>query len=177
MPKRGDAIPITYGVKITQNGILDFSYSVNGGAEQAVITNRDITRDSGPLPASFRFGFSAGTGGGSNVHEITCFKAEAVDESVSSAGTNIQQSGRVEAGTQVYLAFYHPNNWWGELRAQNLLVDSTTNKVSIAKVANWNASCTLTGGACASTAMTSMATPSATSGASTSPARPPAAGP
>ncbi len=56
------------------------SYSYNGGAATPVITNQDITQSNGPVPSTLRFGFAAGTGGGSNVHEITCFKAEPVDQ-------------------------------------------------------------------------------------------------
>ncbi|MHA6908669.1 pilus assembly protein [Ralstonia pseudosolanacearum] len=163
-PLRGSAVPITYGLTITQDGLLSLSYSVNGGTAQPVITSQSITSSNGALPASFRFGFSAGTGGGSNVHEITCFKAAPVEQSSSSAGANVQQSARVEAGTQLYLAYYHPSNWWGELTAQSLVVDSTTGTVSIASTANWDASCTLTGGACQ--AMGSSATVTATSPAS-----------
>ncbi len=160
-PLRGSAVPITYGLTITQDGLLSLSYSVNGGTAQPVITNQSITSSNGPLPSTFRFGFSAGTGGGSNVHEITCFKAAPVEQSSSSAGANVQQSARVEAGTQLYLAYYHPTNWWGELTAQSLVVDSTTGAVSIASTANWDASCTLTGGSCQ--AMGSSATVTATS--------------
>jgi|APAra7269097501_1048564.scaffolds.fasta_scaffold00460_2 type IV pilus assembly protein PilY1 len=160
---RGNATPITYALSITQDGLLSLSYSVNGGTAQPVITNQSITASNGPLPASFRFGFSAGTGGGSNVHEITCFKAAPVGQANSSAGTNVQQSARVEAGTQVYLAYYHPTNWWGELTAQNLVMDPTTGIVSIATNANWNASCTLTGGACPAISSTSTVTAQAPS--------------
>lgn len=150
-PIRANATPITYELKITQDGVLDFSYSVNGGAATTVISDRKITDSNGPLPGSFRFGFSSGTGGSNNVHEITCFKAAPVSQSASSAGTNVQQSARVEAGTQLYLAYYHPVNWWGELTAQDLVVNSSTDVVSINPVANWNASCTLTGGDCQAT--------------------------
>ena len=150
-PKRGDAIPITYDIKITQDGLLDVAYSVNGGSSQSVISAMKITESNGPLPTSFRFGFSAGTGGGNNVHEITCFKAAPVNQSGSSAGTNVQQSARVEAGTQVYLAYFHPTNWWGELTAQHLVYNPSTDMVSINPVANWNASCVLTGGSCTAT--------------------------
>lgn len=161
MPVRGAATPVTYALTITQDGLLSLSYSVNGGTTQPVLTNQSITASNGPLPASFRFGFSAGTGSGSNVHEITCFKAAPVGQANSSAGTNVQQSARVEAGTQVYLAYYHPTNWWGELTAQNLLMDPTTGIVSIATSANWNASCTLTGGACPAMGSTSTVTATA----------------
>ena len=75
MPLRGAATPIIFALKITSAGLLDFSYSINGGATQTVVSGFNITTSNGPLPPSFRFGFSSGTGGGSNVHEITCFKA------------------------------------------------------------------------------------------------------
>ncbi len=151
MPVRGNATPITYGLKLTQDGLLSLSYSVNGGIAQNVLTNQSITASNGPLPASFRFGFSAGTGGSNNVHEIMCFKAAQINAAASSAGINIQQSAKVQVGTQVYLAYYHPVNWWGQLTAQNLVEDATTSTVSINPVANWDASCVLTGGACSAT--------------------------
>jgi type IV pilus assembly protein PilY1 len=157
LPLRRNATPITYVLKITQDGKLNFAYSINGGFPQQVINDRLITQDNGPLPATFRFGFSAGTGSGSNVHEISCFKAAPVEQSQSSAGTNVQQSARVEAGTQLYLAFYHPVNWWGELTANNLLVDDATGAVSIDPTSNWNAHCVLTGGPCESTGRTQAA--------------------
>jgi len=157
MPKRGDATPITYSIRITQDGLLDFSYSVNGGSAQQVIANRRITDSNGPLPASFRFGFSAGTGGGNNVHELTCFKAAPISESNSGGATNVQQSGRVEAGTQVYLAYYHPRNWWGQLTAQGIAHDAANNTVSVNPIANWDASCALTGGTCQSTGTSTTA--------------------
>ena len=154
MPLRGNATPITYGLSITQDGLLSLSYSVNGGSAQNVLTNQSITASNGALPPSFRFGFSAGTGGASNVHEITCFKAAPIQAAASSAGINIQQSAKVQVGTQVYLAYYHPVNWWGQLTAQNLVENATTSTVSINPVANWDASCVLTGGACAATGAT-----------------------
>jgi type IV pilus assembly protein PilY1 len=153
---RANAVPITYSVNITQDGILDVSYSVNGGSAQKVLSNTPITASNGPLPSSFRFGFSSGTGGGSNVHEITCFKAAPVNQSNSSAGVNVQQSARVETGTQVYLAYYHPSNWWGQLTAQSLIYTASSDTVSINPVANWDASCTLTGGSCQATAQASV---------------------
>jgi type IV pilus assembly protein PilY1 len=151
MPTRGAAVPITYNLQITQNGLLSLSYSVNGGATQTVISNQSISASNGPVPANFRFGFSAGTGGSNNVHEITCFKAAPVDQAQGSAGTNVQQSARVQAGSQVYLAYYHPTNWWGDLTAQSLVYTANTDTVSISPTANWDASCVLTGGACAAT--------------------------
>ncbi len=145
---RSNATPITYALKITSTGLLDFSYSVNGGATNTVLSGYNITGNNGPLPSLFRFGFSAGTGGGSNVHEITCFKAAPANTSNSSAGANVQQSAQVQAGTQVFLAYYHPVNWWGTLTANNLAYDATTDTLSASTLANWDASCVLTGGTC-----------------------------
>jgi len=157
---RGAAVPITYSLKISSKGLLDFSYSVGtGGAATAVFSGFDIVGSNGALPASFRFGFSAGTGGGSNVHEITCFKAAPADTSNSSAGSNVQQSAQVITGTQVFLAFYHPVNWWGQLSASNLVdtpaSGNTPETLTTAATATWDASCVLTGGACAATGATS----------------------
>ncbi len=156
-PLRDAATPVTYALKITQDGLLSLAYSFNGGTPQQVISSRSIAADNGPVPASLRFGFAASTGSGSNVHEITCFKAAPLEQSQSSAATNVPQSARVEAGTQLYLASYHPGNWWGELTAQSLLLDPLTDIVSINPVANWNASCVLTGGACAATGQSQAA--------------------
>ncbi|TAM38980.1 MAG: pilus assembly protein PilY [Burkholderiaceae bacterium] len=159
-PTRGNAKPITYGLSITQNGLLNLSYSYNGGAAIPVITNQSIAASNGAIPANFRFGFSAGTGGASNVHEITCFKAAQLNAASDSAGVNVQQSARVEAGTQVYLAYYHPTNWWGQLTATNLAYNAATDTVSLAALSNWDASCVLTGtgsGSCAATGGTNTA--------------------
>jgi type IV pilus assembly protein PilY1 len=162
MPLRGNATPITYALTLTQDGYLDFSYSINGGTPQPVLNHTLITASNGPLPSSFRFGFSAGTGGGSNVHEITCFKAAPATAANNSATTNVQQSGPVQAGTQVYFAYYHPLNSWGQLTATSLLTDALGN-VTFKSLSNWDASCVLTGGACQATgaASTTAQAPSA----------------
>ena len=160
-PKRSDATPITYGLKITQDGMLSLSYSYNGGTATPVITNQKITASNGPLPSKFRFGFSSGTGGGSNVHEIMCFKAAQINAASSSAGINVQQSAKIQVGTQLYLAYYHSTNWWGQMTAQNLVEDPTTKTVSIDPVANWDASCVLSGGSCNATGKTNSVQASA----------------
>lgn len=150
---RGNATPITYALTITQAGVLTLTYSINGGTPFTVLNNFDIKASNGPIPASFRFGFSAGTGGGSNVHEITCFKAAPANYSNSSAGTNVQ-SGRVQTDSQVYLAYYHPINSWGSLTAQDLVftpgTSSTAATLTVSPTVNWDGGCTLTGGPCLS---------------------------
>jgi type IV pilus assembly protein PilY1 len=141
---RRDATPIVYNLKITQDGLLSFSYSYNGGNWQSVISKQSITASNGPLPANFRFGFAGATGGASNIHEILCFKAQPLDLSSSSTGVNEKQSAKVESGTQAYFAFYDPNDWTGRLTAHDLLVDESNNLI-VKNAANWDASCVLTG--------------------------------
>lgn len=148
---RGAAVPITYKLKITTDGLLSLSYSYNGGVYQPVITGQNITDSNGPLPASFRFGFAGSTGGSTNVHEIMCFKAKPTAIANGSAGLNQKQSAEVRTGTQVYFAYYDPSTWAGSLTATNLVYDSATNSVSIAPLANWDASCVLTGVAAGTT--------------------------
>lgn len=136
------ATPIFYNLKITQDGLLSLSYST-GGAYISVIKNQNIATSNGTMPASFRFGFAGSTGGSTNIHELLCFKATPATVSASSAGVNEKQAARVEAGTQAYFALYNPNNWTGRLTA-NTLID-TAGVVTISTVANWDASCVLTG--------------------------------
>ncbi|HET9108842.1 MAG TPA: PilC/PilY family type IV pilus protein [Steroidobacteraceae bacterium] len=142
---RPQAEPITYDLKITQNGLLSLAYSYNGGAYQPVITDQSITAGNGPLPSSFRFGFAGSTGGSDNVHEILCFKAQPADVASTSVGVNEKEASKIATGTQAFLAYYYPTTWAGRLTANNLLYDSSTNLISIDPVANWDASCVLTG--------------------------------
>ncbi|CAG9176552.1 hypothetical protein LMG23992_03309 [Cupriavidus laharis] len=149
-PLRGKATPITYALRLTQNGRLSLSYSVNGGATRTVMNDKSIVESNGPLPPTFRFGFAGGTGDGSNVHELLCFRAAPAGQSAGSAGANLQESSRVETGTQIYKAFYQSTNWSGALTAHDLVSDAN-GVVSIHPQANWNAGCSLTGGSCAET--------------------------
>lgn len=141
--KRGDGTPITYKLKITSDGLLSFSYSLNGAAYQPVITDQDITQSNGKLPAGLQFGFAGSTGGSTNIHEIMCFQAAPADTAASSVGLNQQQGQKVQLGTQVYFAFYNPSNWAGGLAAHNFQISNGT--LAIAPAANWDASCVLTG--------------------------------
>ncbi|MDB6107651.1 MAG: hypothetical protein JWO52_7650 [Gammaproteobacteria bacterium] len=150
---RGDATPIIYNLKVTQDGLLTFAYSVNGGAWQSVITKQSITVSNGALPSTFRFGFAGSTGGSTNIHEILCFKAQPLDLSSSSTAVNEKQSAKVETGTQAYFAFYDPNKWTGRLTANSLYVD-TSGVLQIASAANWDAACVLTGVAAGQTCQT-----------------------
>ena len=159
-PVRGAANTFTYALSITQDGLLSLSYSVNGGNANNPIVKQSITAGNGPLPTNFLFGFTAGTGGGSNVHEIVCFKASQITAASNASGTNVQQSARVQVGSQVYLALYHPVNSWGQLTASNLVADTSGN-VTISPTANWDGNCVLTGGTCSATGVSTVAQGSA----------------
>jgi len=157
-------IPITYNLTITTAGLLSLSYSYNGGNFQPVITGQDITAANGTLPSQVRFGFAGSTGGSTNVHEIMCFQAQPQTSASSSAGLNQKQSAKVQTGTQVYFAFYNPNNWTGSLTSQNLdSPDGNPNNLQIDPAVNWDASCVLTGLAagptCAKTGAANVAAP------------------
>lgn len=127
---------------------MELSYSVNGGTAQPVITT-EHHRVHERAAASMR---SASASRPVRVAAATCMKLRASrlrpDGARSSvAGTALQPDcARIEAGTQLYLAYYHANNWWGELTAQTMGVDAKTGKFTINTAANWDASCTLTGG-------------------------------
>ena len=154
---RGSAVPITYKLTVTEDGLLSLSFSWNGGNFNPVLTNQSIQATNGTMPSSFLFGFGASTGGDNNVHEITCFQATPASLSASSAGINVQETEQIGNGTQVYLAFFHQDNWWGELEAVPLTPSSTTG-VAFGKT-TWDASCVLTGGACTTTGQTLTAEP------------------
>jgi type IV pilus assembly protein PilY1 len=132
-----------YNLQITQNGLLTFSYSVNGGAYTNVISGQSIAASNGPLPATLRFGFGGSTGGDTNIHEILCFKAAPSAVSASSAAVNEKQTSQVQTTSQAYFAFYNPNDSTGRVTAYGLI--DTGGIVSIGTLANWDTECVLTG--------------------------------
>jgi type IV pilus assembly protein PilY1 len=143
---RSGATPIFYDVKITQDGLLSFSYSFTGLSYNAVITKQLITTANGPLPPYFRFGFAGSTGGSTNVHEIACFKAAPASQSGSSTTVNERQSAKITPNaTQAYFAYYNPNDSTGRLTANFLGTDKTTGAVVVDSTPNWDAACTLNG--------------------------------
>lgn len=155
-PLRSKATILNYAINITQDNFLSVSFQANGGAVTPLFTKQSITETNGPLPARFRFGFAASTGLGSNIREILCFKAAPALEAGNSAGSSVQQTGKVETGSQVYLAFSHPLNSWGQLTASNLVANANST-VTINPTANWDASCVLSGGSCPATGVTTQA--------------------
>jgi type IV pilus assembly protein PilY1 len=142
---RSQATPITYNLKITQNGFLSLYISYNGATYLPVITKQPITALGATMPASFRFGFTGSTGGSTNIHEILCFQASPAEQAGTSVGVNQQEATKVASGTQAYLAYYYPGTWTGRLTASNLLYNASTQTLSIQAQANWDASCNLTG--------------------------------
>ena len=158
---RSAATPIVYQLKITENGLLSFSYAVcpstGCGSWNAVIKEADITTSNGPLPANFLFGFAGSTGGSSNIHEILCFEAAPATSSSSTAGVSEKQSAKLETGTQAYFAFYNPaDGWTGRVTASSLSFDAYGD-VIINPTPNWDASCVLTGVASGGTCPTTGA--------------------
>ena len=148
--KRSDGVPITYNLKITQDGILSLNIAYNGGTYLPVITKQSITAANGPLPSSFRFGFTGSTGGSTNVHEILCFQAAPSDVAGTSVGVNEQEATKIASGTQAYLAYYFPSNSTGDMTANDLVLVTGPNGLSAididnTKPANWDAQCDLTG--------------------------------
>jgi type IV pilus assembly protein PilY1 len=163
---RGVATPISYQLKITQNGLLSFAYSIcpptGCGAYISVISAQDITAANGALPANFLFGFAGSTGGSTNIHELLCFNADPDTTASSSAGAGEKQSAKLETGVQAYFAYYNPQpGWTGRVTASSLGFDSFGNIV-LAPTPNWDASCYLTGGNCLSTGVTGMSAEGAT---------------
>jgi type IV pilus assembly protein PilY1 len=144
---RTGAWPITYRLRITPAGLLTYQYSYNGGEYQKVLTNFPITTFNGPLPASVRFGFSAATGGSTNVHELSCFVAEPIISNSSASG-NIIQGQQVKTTTKVFLASYDPDSWSGSVAAY--AINNSAGTLSVSSTADWDTNCVLTGGACQS---------------------------
>ena len=142
---RGQATPITYNLRITQDGLLTLAMSYNGGSYVSVIKKQSITASNGALPGSFRFGFTGSTGGSTNIHEILCFQAAPVDLGGTSVGINAKEATKIASGTQAYLAYYYPTTWTGRLTASDILYNSVTQSVSVSNAANWDADCNLTG--------------------------------
>jgi len=164
---RGQATPIFYQLKISQNGLLSLSYSLcpptGCGAFISVIKGQNITTSNGPLPTNLMFGFAGSTGGSTNIHEILCFKADPATSAASSAGASEKQSAKLETGVQAYFAYYNPSNGWtGRVTASSLEFDSFGN-IIVAPTPNWDAACYLAGGNCSTTGVTGMTAQAPTS--------------
>lgn len=64
---------LTVYLDLNQNGVIE--------AGEQVLNFNVIDSNNGPLPASFKFGFAASTGGFTNIHEVGNFKITAFDGS------------------------------------------------------------------------------------------------
>lgn len=142
---RAQAWPITYKLRITPAGLLTYLYSYNGGAYQPVLTNFNFTGFNGPMPTNVRFGFSAATGGSTNVHDLTCFVAEPILSNSSATG-NVVQGQQVKTSTKIFLASYDGNDWSGSVAAYPLIKNAGV--LSVGAVADWDTNYKLTGTAC-----------------------------
>ena len=149
---RAGAIPINYRLRITEEGLLSFWWSYNGGQYIPLLTDKDIIASQGAVPASFRFAFAGATGGSTNVHEVTCFKAQPASLSVGTSPSNTPD-GSFRTDTQIFSSFFNSNYWSGAFTATTLLKTPTGGLV-IDNTANWDASCLLTGGNCSNTGQT-----------------------
>jgi type IV pilus assembly protein PilY1 len=156
-PNASRAIPIAYKLKITQDGLLSFSYSYDNGSFLPVISGQSITQSNGALPKTLRFGFAGSTGGSTNIHEILCFQATPSNQASTSIGVNEKAATKIISGTQAFLASYFQSDWTGRLTANDLMYDPNTKSIFASLTANWDASCNLTGAApCASTGVANV---------------------
>ena len=146
---RAQAIPINYRLKITAEGLLSFWWSYNGGAYQPLLIDKNIISSNGKLPNSFRFAFAGATGGASNNHEVTCFKAAPANLSIGTSPSNTPD-GEFRTDTQVFSAYYNSNYWIGNFTATTLTMDANGGLIASNK-ANWDGACGLVGGACTAT--------------------------
>ncbi|HXA46557.1 MAG TPA: hypothetical protein VNW52_02920, partial [Burkholderiaceae bacterium] len=155
------ATAYTYKMNISSAGLLSLSVTnptTVPPTTTVIATNWPLFGTNGALPANFTFGFAGSTGGGTNVHEITCFQAAPAEDTDSSAAINAVQAGQVKTNSAVYLAYYHTHGWWGELLSAPLTV-SGTGLVAIGATANWDSSCLLTGDGTGTTLPGSKCTP------------------
>ena len=132
---RTKATAITYKLIIAPNGQLTLSYDYgNTGTFADLIpqsANVYITSSNGPLPSSFRFGFGGSTGGGTNVHEITCFEASPAARTTGAPFVPIAISS---SGSYAYTLNSNPSPVQGLVQAYTVQSGGTT-----AATASWEA--------------------------------------
>ncbi len=120
---RTKAKPITYKLIISPGGLLSFYYDYNNQTDASgnlqfsqLINQLDISQSNGPLPSQFYFGFGASTGGGTNVHEITCFEAS---PSARAIGAPVAPTV-VSSGQYLYMLSTNPSPLQGYVYAYAL---------------------------------------------------------
>ncbi len=135
--KRGLATEITYKLIIQPNGQLTLAYQYGSGAAFTDLIKQSdnvfITTINGtiPMPASFRFGFGASSGGGTNVHEITCFEAS---PAARTTGAPVVPISIGSSGAYVYALNTNPSPVQGLVQSYAVKSNGT-----IASAATWDA--------------------------------------
>lgn len=126
---RTKATPITYKLIISPGGQLSFYYDYGNRTDAAgnlqfaqVIDQLDISQSNGPLPSQFYFGFGASTGGGTNVHEISCFEASPAARAI---GAPVAPAV-VSSGQYLYTLSTNPSPLQGYVYAYALSASGTT---------------------------------------------------
>ena len=150
---RPNAAPVTYKLEISPSGLMSMQYAYNGGAWTSLAgldpaLPYDLSAGGTKVvPENFRFGFGAATGGGYNIHELTCFTASSL-ASDTSAASNTTQGQQLKSDTQLYIAAFDSSSWVGHLSSFSLVDPTGTGNIVPASTANWDANCVLTGGTC-----------------------------
>lgn len=139
---RAKATPITYQLILTSTGLLSFSYdygkqtfNASDSTTVQVLNQQSITSNNGAIPSYFLFGFGASTGGGTNVHEITCFEASPAARTIGAPVAPLT----VSSGSLLYTLTSNPSPVQGYVDAYSL--DSSGNPSS---TASWEAGSKMT---------------------------------
>ena len=134
-PSRSLATPITYKLVISPSGLLSLSYNYNNTGFQSVISQQSISASNGPMPSSFRFGFGASCGGGTNYHEITCFMASPANSSVGAPVAPLS----ITSGNLVYMLTSGLDPIAGHVDAYTVSANGTPSTTS-----SWDAAALMT---------------------------------
>lgn len=109
---RLNATPITYQMILTSSGLLSFAYDYGkttfnptDSTTVQVLNQQSITSGNGTIPSNFLFGFGGSTGGGTNVHEITCFEASPAARTVGAPVAPLT----VSSGSLLYTLTSNPS--------------------------------------------------------------------
>lgn len=143
-PSNGSGAPSGINFSLGTVGNVTFTIKGQAAAGTTISDNVTIANPSGFNDADSSSNSSAAslTIGSSPSH----LNLSQMPQTTDSAAINTITGGQVQANTQIYIAQYHPANWWGELLAYPLMTSGST--LSLSNSANWDASCNLTGGSC-----------------------------
>jgi type IV pilus assembly protein PilY1 len=163
IPSAGSSCPATNGSVAPTNvnfslgivGNVTFIFKGRAAAGSAISDTVSIAGASGFNDADTTSNTSTAsmTIGSSPTH----LNLSQLPQTSDSAANNTVTGGQVQTSTQVYVAQYHPANWWGGLAAYNLVSSGTgmaARITGLASLANWDAGCKLTGGSCTTTGTT-----------------------